>query len=139
MAGIEALLASINPHVSRGEPLRRQVSHVIHVVAEVKPATAGLLRTTYEGLSGMFNRVQAQKPAVGLTAESVAVAEFKSLVFGPVVSVEAVRLVRAEAIVAAAKASAAMAEGMAMEVRALIANEVSSVVRDRLEAALVAP
>ncbi|KXT06290.1 hypothetical protein AC578_9131 [Pseudocercospora eumusae] len=133
-AGIEALFASINPHVSEGSILLGQVSRTIHEVANAKIATnASILRSTFEGVAGTFNRVREQKREVKLDA--TATKDLKTVLFGPAIGVEGVRLTRADAIVSVARASPSVAEEIKEEVCALIESEVSSAVRDRLRSA----
>ena len=84
----------------------------------------------------MFTRVQKQEQHVEL--DSRGTRDLKALLFGPVVGMEAVRLTRADAVVAAAKSSPSLAQEVDGEVRALIETEVASTVRDRLAAARLA-
>lgn len=84
----------------------------------------------------MFNRTQKQERQVALNAK--AMQDLKSLLFGSVIGIEAIRLTRAEAVVAAAKMSSSLAKEFDGEVRALIEAEVASSVRDRLAAAQLA-
>lgn len=68
--------------------------------------------------------------------DAASVNDIKSLLFGPTVAIEAVRLIRAEAIVTILKASPLLGAELAGDVRALVTGEMSSTVRDRLSAAL---
>lgn len=70
--------------------------------------------------------------------DATSVKDVKALLFGPAVSIEAVRLTRAEAIVTIAKASPSLAAELEGEVRELMAGEMSPQVRDRLAAAIKA-
>lgn len=107
----------------------------MHEVAGTKTATgAPSLRSTFEGLSSVFARMSKQGRHVKL--DEAAVKDVKALLFGPAVSIEAVRLVRAEAIVAMVKAEPLLGSEIAGEVRELMTGEMSSQVRDRLSAAI---
>ncbi|EME80221.1 uncharacterized protein MYCFIDRAFT_104048, partial [Pseudocercospora fijiensis CIRAD86] len=135
-AAIEALFASINAHVSDGNMLLRQLSRAMHEVATTN-AQAGtkpsILRSTFEGVARTFARVREQKREV--TLDAPATDALKTLLFGPVVGVEAVRLMRADAIVSAARALPSVGDAMKEEVSVLMASETSSAVRERLRAA----
>lgn len=84
----------------------------------------------------MFERIQKHEREIVL--DSTAMQDLKSLLFGPIIGIEAIRLSRAEALVAAAKVSSSLAKELDGEVRALIETEVASNVRDRLSAARLA-
>lgn len=131
---IEAVFASINPAAMQGDSLPRQISRAVHVVAASKPATQAGLRSVYEGLSSMSKRIEEDKRHVVLDPE--AVQDLKSLLFGPVVGIEAIRMTRAEALVSLTKVSPSLSAQLDGEIRALISSEVSSAVRDRLAAAV---
>ena len=114
--------------------LLRQVSRAIREVANAKTATnATILRSTFEGVTGTFNRVGEQKRELKLDA--TATKDLKTVLFGPAISIEAVRLIRADAILSAARASPSVAEEIKEELSALIESEMSSAVRDRLRSA----
>ena len=110
--------------------LTRQLGRTIHVVAISKPQTQAALRNTYQGIADAFNRIQKHERQAELDSE--AMQDLRSLLFGPVIGIEAIRLTRAEALVAAAKMSSSLAKEFDGEVRALIETEVASSVRDRL-------
>lgn len=104
-------------------------------VASMKTALgAPSMRSTFEGLSGVFARIQKQETQVEFDEASVK--DLKSLLFGPTISAEAIRLTRAEAIMSIAKASTFLGSELASEVRELMTGEMSSQVRDRLSAAI---
>lgn len=109
----------------------------MHEVACAKTATgAASLRSTYDGLSSVFSRMSKQQRQV--TLDAAAVHDIKSLLFGPDVPIEAVRLLRAEAIVAIVKASPGLGAELAGDVREVMTGERSKQVRDRLSAAVAA-
>ncbi|KAF2169020.1 hypothetical protein M409DRAFT_52992 [Zasmidium cellare ATCC 36951] len=133
-AAIEAVFASINPAAMQSDSLQRQSSRAIHVVASSKPATQAGLRSAYKGLASMAKRIEEEKRHVELDPESIQ--GLKSLLFGPVVGIEAIRLTRADALVALTKMSPSLSTQVEGDIRALISSEVSSAVRDRLAAAV---
>ena len=121
----------MNPAAAEGDVLTRQLSRAIHVVAAAKPATPALLRSTYEGLTSLFDRIRKQdRPSPDSTSEAT-VQDVKTLLFGPVVSIESLRALRADAVTSMVKACPSMDSVVEADVKALIASEVSSSVRDR--------
>ncbi|EME39141.1 hypothetical protein DOTSEDRAFT_66216 [Dothistroma septosporum NZE10] len=135
-AAIEAVLASINPSVAKGDILIRQVGRTLHVVATCKPQTQAALRCTYQGIADMCDRLEKQEQHVGLDEQSTR--DLKSVLFGPVIGIEAIRLIRADAVAAAVKMSSSLAKEIDGDVCALLESEVAPSVRDRLAAARLA-
>lgn len=135
-AAIEAAFASINPSAMQGDTLQRQTSRAIDVVASSEPATQAALRSAYEGLSSMSKRIEEAKHRIDFDPDGVQ--GLKSLLFGPVVAIEAIRLTRADALVSLTNMSPSLSSQLEGEIRALSSSEVSSAVRDRLAAAVEA-
>ena len=133
---VEALFAAINPSVSTGETLNRQFSRAIGQVVAVPAKTPSIWRSIYSGLAGVFDRMREHGQDLG--AQSAPEQDLQSLLFSAAVGSEAVRLSRADAICAMAKASTWLAQTTDVQVRALIADEVAPVVRDRLKSARLA-
>lgn len=82
----------------------------------------------------MFKRVRKAERSIELPP--AAAQDLRKLLFGPVVGIEAVRLIRADAVVAAVRASPSLATALESEIRAAVKEEVSQTVRERLAAAL---
>ncbi|CAK3843215.1 Proteasome component ECM29 [Lecanosticta acicola] len=129
---IETAFAAINPAVSEGSALTSQLARAVHLVAAAKPTTSALLRSTYEGLNSAFDRVHKQgSPPGDLHSNAAVVEDLRTLLFRPVVSVESLRAIRADAVASMLKACPSLKGVFEVDVKALIANEVSSSVRDR--------
>lgn len=136
-AAIEAVFASINPSAADAQALSAHIARSAHVVAAARPATASALRCVYEGLTGVFDRIrQKETLGEGITLTSEAAHDLKWLLFGPVLGIEGIRLARAEAASSIASTSQTLAAVVEEDVRAAMAEEVSSVVRERLAAAV---
>lgn len=134
---IEALFASVNPAACQAEDIAQKLSRAMHEVACAKTGTgAPSLRSTYDGLSSVFDRMSKQQRRVDFDAASVK--DIRSLLFGPTIPIEAVRLIRAEAIVTIAKASSQLGNELAVDIRELMTREASTQIRDRLAGALKA-
>lgn len=102
-------------------------------MAAAKPATPAHLRSTYEGLTSTFDLIQKTGYApVEVASDAVVTQDLKSLLFRPVVSIESLRAARADAVTSILKACPSLKAAFDSDVNALIANEVSSSVRDRL-------
>ena len=136
MAAIEAMFASINPSVLDGARLEGALADAINLVASMQYQPATVLRVFYRSLVNVFDRIRQCGKGDGIDFNSTTL---KSLLFGPDLGVEALRLVRADAIVAIRKASPALALKMKEDVGALEILEKSSVVRDRLAQASKEP
>ena len=127
VAAIEALFASVNPAVSKGKDLQEALTKAIDAVASVQNRSASLRRVLYPSLAKLFTRMKN-----GSGVPQFDIASLKVLLFGTDAEVEAVRLLRADAIVAVTNASRWLAEEMKPEVEALRASEPSQTVLGRL-------
>lgn len=136
MAGaIEALFASINPHVSDDVALARNTSRVLHEVASAKIATsARILRSTFESIQAMFDRVRKEER--NFVLEATAITDLKSLLFGSSITIQAIRLLRAQAVLAAVTSSPALVKEMESDIRASVGDEPSLEVRQVLDSAV---
>lgn len=79
----------------------------------------------------MFDRIRNHERKVEL--DSVAVKDLKALLFGPPISIQSVRLLRSHAVLAAVTCSHDLAKELEGDVRASMAEEPSSEVRQVLE------
>ncbi|KAK4540262.1 hypothetical protein LTR36_009667 [Oleoguttula mirabilis] len=127
---VESLLASINPAVLRGEKLTQAISRALAAVATLQAPSASVWRSTYLGLTQLFTRVEQGDEGrdLGTDAQN----HLKVLLFGPDPGTEALRLLRANAIVAMAKAAPTQGSALHADVLALVKEERSNAVRDRL-------
>lgn len=97
VAAIEALFASVNPQVSQGKELQEALSKAIDAVAAMPNKTSGVQRVLYPSLAKMLGKIEPG------AVPRFDVGGLRTLLFGDDVGVEAIRLLRAEAVAAAAK------------------------------------
>ncbi|GIZ49370.1 hypothetical protein CKM354_001240000 [Cercospora kikuchii] len=131
---IEAIFASINPRASSGTELEHKASRGLHEVAAAKTATsARTLRSLFESLQSMFERVRREERKFELDA--TAIADLKTLLFGPSISIQAIRLARAHAVLASVTTCPTISAQLGEGIRATMAEEPSNEVRQVLESA----
>lgn len=123
MAAIDALFTSVNPAVSQGKDLQEALTKAIDAVAGMESRSSGVRRTLYPSLAKMFARME--KGSGGVPRFDIS--KLKVLLFGSDAEVEAVRMLRADAIVAVTKASPWLAEEVKSDVDAWRATESSPV------------
>lgn len=137
-AAIEAMFACINPQVLDNVTLTGMVSRALHEVAAAKTATtARSLRSTFAGLQSMFDRIRRHERTVSL--DRAAIADVKTLLFGAPVSIESIRVMRAQAVLASVTCVPNLKQEMEGDVGALMADEVSVEVRQILDSAVQRP
>lgn len=125
VAAIEALFASVNPAVSQGKDLQEALTKAFDVVASMPSRSSSVRRALYPSIAELFNRLEkgSEVPRFDLSS-------LKSLLFGSDVEVEAVRLLRANAIVAVTKAARWLREEVKSEVQGVREGELAkSVIR----------
>lgn len=132
-AAVECLFASINPVAMSVEKLTQAMSQALASVAALPPRSTGLWRSSYAGLAQLFEGLTKVGERGSLSPD--ARDHLKTLLFGPDPGTEALRLLRADAIVAMAKAMPTLASALHADVLALVGEEKSKVVRDRLASA----
>lgn len=132
-AAVESLLASINPNVLPQDVLDQRIMQALSAVATLKSQPASSWRSTYVGLNEMFHRLQHQdEKDLSNSLGSETTDHLRRLLFGPDPGTEALRLLRADAIIAMVEASSPLASAMRADILALITEEKSIVVLDRL-------
>lgn len=128
VAAIEALFASVNPSVSQGKDLQEALTKAIDAVASMPERSSSVRRALYPSVKQVFGRMEE----TGSGVPRFEVDGLKGLLFGPDAEVEAIRLLRADAIVAACRASSWLAGEVRSEVERLGGEERSKPVLDRL-------
>lgn len=130
VAAIEALFASVNPTVAPGPNLQEALTKAMDAVASMPNRSAGVRRALYPSMARTFDRL----PKAAGEVPRFDVRSLKQLLFGEAVEVEveAVRLLRAEAIVAVTRAAGWLAEEVKSEVAAVKRGERSAAVQKRL-------
>ena len=129
MAAVSALLASINPSVSDDARLSGALADAIALVASMQYPSASVRRAFYGSLGKVFDRIGQEGKGGSVELD---LTNLKTTLFGADVEIEALRLLRADAILAICKSSPTMFSKMKNEMRKLEAEEKSWVVRDRL-------
>lgn len=133
VAAIDALYASINPFVLQGSHLNQVLLKATNLVASIQFHPPGLRRAYFGSLAKAFDRIREAKQGgyIDLDLESL-----ESTMLNAELDIEALRLLRAEAIVAIGRCSPTMASKTRTRVEALTEKENSKNVRDLLSSAL---
>lgn len=122
VAATEALFASVNPAVSQGKDLQEALTNAIDAVASMRNRSASVRRVLYPSIAKLFTRMEKASGVPQFNTGGL-----KTLLFGSDAEAEAIRLLRADAIVAVTKASSWLAEEVRSEVEELRSREVSTV------------
>ena len=134
---MESLFASINPIVLKGEKLAQAVLRALGAAAALPTPSFTVWRSAYAGLKELFGKVNTagEVSCLGPGMQG----SIRVLLFTSDPGTEALRLLRADTIIALTKASPLMASELRSDVLALVENEKSAPVRDRLAPAAMAP
>lgn len=128
---MEALFDCINPRViTRGSDLSGKVSNAIDLASRVKLPSARIRKASYESLGRAFRRFGQHDAGASIEFD---ISVLKTFLFNSE-EIEALRLARADAIVAVNQCSPQLAAKMGAEIRELKQSERSPAVRDRLPA-----
>lgn len=115
----------------KGEKLMQATSRALAaLLITLQAPSASVWRSTYSGLTHLFTRLEQEGEGDSLRPDMQGY--LKALLFGPDPGTEALRLLRADALVAMAKASPTQASALQADVLALVKEERSNAVRDRL-------
>jgi proteasome component ECM29 len=129
VAAIEALFASINPTTSDAKQLNGTLTSAINVVASMSYHPASVRRAYYGSLLKVFERIRLGNKGQDIDFDLTGL---RTTLFGSDVEIEALRLLRADAILSIGKSSPRLTSKMQDDISALLADEKSSNVRDRL-------
>lgn len=132
MAAIEAVFASVNPTVVQGDSLNQSLARAIDSVASIKDKTTAVHRVFYSSLAKTLNRIREKSKGNEIDFD---LKNLKSLLFGFPIEIEALRMIRADTILAISKTSSLLMESIKGEVVALRDAEHSKGVRERLATA----
>ena len=128
MAAIEAIFASVNPFVSQDDHLNQMLTKALDLMALMQKQSSSVRRAFYGSLTKTFDRIRQQGKGDGIDLDANTL---KIALFSPDVEVEAVRLLRADAVGAICKSSPKLASRIKGGVVALKDEEKSATVRDR--------
>jgi proteasome component ECM29 len=129
VAAIEALFASVNPTTSEAKQLNSTLTSAINLVASMSYHPASVRRAYYGSLLHVFDRIRLRNKGQDIDFD---LTSLKTTLFGSDVEIEALRLLRADAILSIGKTSPNLTLKMKDDISALLADEKSSNVRDRL-------
>ena len=129
VAAIEALFASVNPTISEAKQLNTTLTSAINLVASMSYHPASVRRVYYGSLLKVFDRIRLRNKGQDIDFD---LTSLKTTLFGSDVEIEALRLLRADALLSIGKSSPNLTLKMQDEISALLADEKSSNVRDRL-------
>jgi hypothetical protein len=133
VAATGALFSAVNPTLLSEPDLSRTMHHAIEIAASMGPRSLDVRRSLFGGVTKLFDRVRESGKGGRVDFDASAL---KALLFGPNVDIEALRVLRADAIDAIAKSSALVMSKVRDEVSGIRREEVSPAVRERLDAAL---
>lgn len=134
-AAIEAILASVNPDVVKGDDLRAQLSASLEQALRLRNPNIPLQRAAYKGITDLFGRLAKANAGEGAAAGEDVIAALKEHLFRADAGSEANRLLRADAIAAVTAFSKTLAAELRPAILSLAKEDPSSVVRGRLTSA----
>ena len=130
VAAVNAMFGSVNPVASQGEALTKRLQITFEMAAKVNSAPADVRRALFGSIKKLFDRIHEAGQGAKLDFD---VSSLKSILFSSNVDIEALRLLRADVLVAVSKASPALLLKMRSEVSDIHRGEVARTVRERLE------
>lgn len=131
-AAIEAIFASVNPDIVKGEDLRRQVAGSLGETRRLRNPNVTLQRAVYKGIAGLFERLEKSEADPSSAAGEDVVQSLREHLFRADAGSEAIRLLRADAITAAVKFSKQLAAEFCPAIQSLAKDDPSTMVRERL-------
>jgi hypothetical protein len=131
VAATNAIFASVNVALLQNAELCRTLQKVVRVVARSDVTSSEMRRAVFASIAATFDRIRENSDGRDRLVDFDGT-ELKTLLFGTFPSVEASRLLRADALLAISKASLAVWKQIEKDVGLLTAEEVSPVVRERL-------
>ncbi len=130
VAAINAILASVNPATAQDKALSRNLQKALDTAGSVDAASADVRRALFGSTTKAFDRIREAGKGAQLDLD---VSSLKSILFGPNVDIEALRLLRADALLAIKKSSPSLLSSMKNELAEIRRQEVSRNVLERLE------
>jgi len=134
-AATEAIFASVNPDVAKGDKLREQVTASLEEARKLRNPNIALQRATYKGIAGMFGSLAKADAGEDAAAGEHALPALKEHLFRADAGSEANRLLRADAIAAVANFSKTLAAELRQAILNLAKEDPSTLVRSRLSSA----
>lgn len=129
VAAVEALLSSVNPAILAPAQLSAALATATAALAGIPAPSAAVRRALYTHLTKLFDRIGTSEKGAGVDFDAD---DLRKVLFGRDVGIEALRLLRADAVIAACRACGGVSEQIAGDVEAAMKDEISPVVRERL-------
>lgn len=127
----------MNPVVVKDEALRRNAETALKETLRPTNPNIPLQRSIYKGIKELFDALRDMDPSQQQAVSGEEVSnDLKAHLCRPDAGSEAVRLLRADAIASVTRYSSSLAAALRSDVLALIQEERSSNVRDRLSSAI---
>lgn len=133
---MQAMFAAVNPAIMKGESLRNNSLKALQETLRPPHPNITLQRAVYKGISQMFDGLRDADSTEQAVSGGEVVNGLKAHLCRPDAGSEAVRLMRADAIASVARYSSSLVAEMREEVLALMKEEPSASVRDRLSNAI---
>ena len=130
VAAIEAVYSSINPAIASAD-INQMLVDATRLIATMQSHPTNARRAYYISLAKVFDRIREKGRGESIDFHEV---DLKSLLFRSE-DIEALRLVRADALVAICNTSPALKAKLSTDISALRADEKALTVRNRLDAA----
>jgi hypothetical protein len=134
-SAIEAIFASVNPDVVKGDSLREQVVASLEATRRLRTPSIALQRAIYKGIAGLFGSLSKSDAGEDAAAGDGAIPALREHLFRADAGSEANRLLRADAITAVVDFSQALAAELRPAILALAKEDPSTTVRGRLSSA----
>ena len=134
-AAPEAIFASVNPDIAKGDVLRGQVTAALEEARRLRNPNIAVQRAVYKGIAGLFGRLAKADASEDAAAGDDALSALKEHLFRADAGSEANRLLRADAVAAVASFSKALAAELRPAILDLAKEDTSTLVRSRLQSA----
>lgn len=134
-AATEAIFASVNPDVVKGDKLREQVGASLEEARRLRNPNIALQRAVYKGIAGLFGSLATSEAGQDAAAGDHALPALREHLLRADAGSEANRLLRADAITAVVTFSKALAAELRPAILDLAKEDPSTLVRGRLSSA----
>lgn len=134
-SAIEAVFASVNPDIAKGDSLREQVAASLEEARRLRSPNIALQRAVYKGIAGLFASLAKADAGEDAAAGDKVLSALREHLFRADAGSEANRLLRADAIAAVVDFSKALAAELRAGILSLAKEDPSTMVRGRLSSA----
>jgi proteasome component ECM29 len=134
-AATDAIFASVNPDIAKGDRLREQITTALEEARRLRNPSIALQRAVYKGIAGLFGSLAKADVSEDAAAGDHALAALREHLFRADAGSEANRLLRADAITAVVNFSKTLAAELRSAILDLAKEDPSTLVRSRLSSA----